>query len=157
MAYSIESFHQVARDYTLGFDEMFDQLFSIMENRVSLPNFPPYNIVKISDDLYQIQIALAGMCEDDITVEVIEQKLIVKKKSEKTAISTNVLKEKTIHRGIATRNFEKMWTLAEDLIVQGASFVNGMLDIDIARIVPEHKKPRTIEVSSSRKEDQDQS
>ncbi len=67
------------------------------------------------------------------------------------------MKEKTIHRGIATRNFEKMWTLAEDMIVQGASFVNGMLDIDIARIVPEHKKPRTIEVSSSRKEDQDQS
>ena len=146
MAYSIELFHQIARDTTLGFDDMLNLISSRLQNYSNQSSYPPYNILKVDDNLYQIHIALAGLSEDDITVEVVDQKLFVKHKP-----STESKPQETIHRGIASRSFEKMWTLSEDMEVQGATFINGMLEIDVARIVPEHKKPKTIKVVSARR------
>ncbi|KIC11577.1 heat-shock protein [Leisingera sp. ANG-M1] len=127
----------------------FDQIASLMDRALSAdaaqPSYPPYNIEKTDADSYRISIAVAGFAEDDLSVEVKENALVV---AAKKADSKD---ERTfLHRGIATRAFERRFTLADHVRVTGASHENGMLHIDLHREVPEALKPRRIEISSSR-------
>tara|TARA_B100001250_G_C19360576_1_gene597517 strand:+ start:227 stop:565 length:339 start_codon:yes stop_codon:yes gene_type:complete len=111
-----------------------------MDNNAQSTGFPPYNIHKGGDYSYTIEMALAGFSKEDIEIEVAENTLSVRSdKKDETD-------EWTFHRGISYRKFDRKFTLAEDIVVNGAKLENGMLTIDLERIVPEEKKPRLIEV-----------
>lgn len=132
---------------TVGFDRIFSLLDSL--NGVESDNgYPPYNIERVSDDEYRISMAVAGFGEDDLSIEVKENALTVSgsKSDSETDQSAQVL-----HRGIATRAFERRFRLADFVEVLGAKLENGLLHIDLKREVPETMKPRTIEISSSAK------
>ena len=136
----IDNFNQLT-PYAVGFDRMFDQLNRYVDNNVTSTGFPPYNIQKVGDNNYQIEMALAGFSKDDIEVEVADGTLSIRSdKKEETD------DEFTYHRGISYRKFERKFTLADDLVINGAKLENGMLTIDLERIVPEEKKPRLIKV-----------
>ncbi|MEL7149520.1 MAG: Hsp20 family protein [Pseudomonadota bacterium] len=127
---------------TVGFDQIADMMDRILADTAQTPSYPPYNIEKTADDAWRISIAVAGFSEDDLTVEVREDALVVSaRKSDEPEKQTTYL-----HRGIANRAFERRFTLADHVRVTGASHVNGMLHIDLLREVPEALKPRRIEI-----------
>ncbi|MEX0317124.1 MAG: Hsp20 family protein [Ruegeria sp.] len=130
---------------TIGFDQIADMMDRVLTSDMAQPSYPPYNIEKTAADAYRISVAVAGFAEEDLTVELKENSLVVagKKAAED--------KERTyLHRGIATRAFERRFTLADHVRVTGASHENGMLHIDLQREVPEALKPRRIEITSSK-------
>jgi len=134
-----DNFNQLT-PYAVGYDRVFDQLQKYVQNNVQSSGFPPYNIQKGGDYNYTIELALAGFSKDDIEVEVADGTLSVRsdKKSEPDDYS--------IHRGISFRRFDRKFTLADDIVVTGASLENGLLRIELERVIPEEKKPRLIEV-----------
>ena len=136
----LDNFNQLT-PYAVGFDRVFDTLNRYVDNNVNSTGFPPYNIQKVGDFKYQIDMALAGFSKDDIEVEVADGTLSVR--SDKKEEPED---EFTYHRGISYRKFERKFTLADDLVVNGAKLENGMLTIDLERVVPEEKKPRLISV-----------
>jgi molecular chaperone IbpA len=131
------------KTYSIGFDRMFDRLFD--DSFVTTTNnYPPYNIVKVSETDYAIQIAVAGFGKDDIEIETKENTLTVKSVEKKDG---EVVDDTTyLHKGISNRSFRRSFTIADDVVVKGASFENGLLNIDLERIIPEEKKPRVIEI-----------
>ncbi|WP_170583032.1 Hsp20 family protein [Ruegeria arenilitoris] len=130
---------------TVGFDQIADVMDRVMTSEVSQPSYPPYNIEKTDADAYRISIAVAGFAEDDLTIEVKENALVVAGKK-----ATEDTKRTYLHRGIATRAFERRFALADHVRVTGASLENGMLHIDLKREVPEALKPRRIEITSTK-------
>tara|TARA_Y100000593_G_scaffold90680_1_gene177658 strand:- start:221 stop:655 length:435 start_codon:yes stop_codon:yes gene_type:complete len=133
-----DNFNQLT-PYAVGFDQVFDRLNRYVDNNVNSTGFPPYNIRKEGDYNYVIEMALAGFGKEDIEVEVTENTLSVK--SDKKADPENA-----VYRGISFRKFDRKFTLADDIVVNSASLQNGMLTVELERIVPEEKKPRLIEV-----------
>lgn len=127
---------------TVGFDQIADMMDRIITDTASAPSYPPYNIEKTADDTWRISIAVAGFSEDDLSVEVRENALIVSAKKADEDDQRSYL-----HRGIANRAFERRFGLADHVRVSGASHVNGMLNIDLVREVPEALKPRQIEIA----------
>jgi len=134
-----DNFNQLT-PYAVGYDRVFDQLQKYVQNNVQSSGFPPYNIQKGGDYNYTIEIALAGFSKDDIEVEVADNTLSVR--SDKKAD----VDDYAIHRGISYRRFDRKFTLADDIVVTGANLENGLLRIDLERVIPEEKKPRLIEV-----------
>jgi len=130
--------------YAVGFDRVFDQLNTYARNNATSTGFPPYNIRKGGDYTYAIEMALAGFSKNDIEIEVAEGLLTVR--SVKEDNETNEEYDSKIYRGISYRKFNRKFTLADDIVVNDASLENGMLKIDLERIVPDAKKPRIIEV-----------
>ena len=126
--------------YAVGYDRIFDHLSRYVDNNTTSTGFPPYNIRKEGEYNYVIEMALAGFGKSDIEVEVTEGTLSVK------SVKENTEDESTVYRGISYRKFDRKFTLAEDLVVNGATLENGMLLIDLERVVPEEKKPRLITV-----------
>lgn len=123
----------------VGFDRVFnDRFFQGNQNG----NYPPHNIVKYSENEYGIEIAVAGFAKEDITVQVDQDQLTV---TGTKSVDVNDTKE-YLHRGLAARDFEQTYTLAEYMEVKGAEVKDGMLKISIERIVPEALKPRAIEI-----------
>jgi len=130
---------------TVGFDQIADLLDRVMASDMSQPSYPPYNIEKTDDDAYRISIAVAGFAADDLTVEVKDGALVVSaRKSEDDESERTYL-----HRGIATRAFERRFQLADHVRVTGASHADGMLHVDLVREVPEALKPRRIAIASA--------
>ncbi|MFY0311534.1 Hsp20 family protein [Leisingera sp. D0M16] len=130
---------------TIGFDQIANLMDRALSADATQSSYPPYNIEKTDADSYRISIAVAGFAEEDLSVEVKENALVVAAKKAEDS------EERTfLHRGIATRAFERRFTLADHVRVTGASLENGMLHIDLHREVPEALKPRRIEISSSR-------
>lgn len=128
---------------TVGFDQIADMMDRILADTAQTPSYPPYNIEKTADDAWRISIAVAGFTDEDLSVEVRENALIVSaRKSEEDEGRTY------LHRGIANRAFERRFALADHVRVTGASHVNGMLNIDLLREVPEALKPRRIEITN---------
>jgi molecular chaperone IbpA len=130
------------KTYSIGFDRMFDRLFD--ESFVTTTNYPPYNIVKVSDTDYAIQIAVAGFSKDDIEIETKENTLTVKSKDKKDGELVD--ETEYLHKGISNRAFTRSFNLADDVVVKGASFENGLLNVELERIIPEEKKPRLIKI-----------
>ena len=127
---------------TVGFDQIADLMDRALADPATTQSYPPYNIEKIADDAWRISIAVAGFTEDDLGVEVRESALIV------TAKKSDDDKGRTfLHRGIATRAFERRFALADHVRVTGASHRDGMLHIELVREVPEALKPRRIEIT----------
>jgi molecular chaperone IbpA len=119
----------------VGFDRYFN-------SQATNNNYPPHNIVKYSDDTYAIEVAVAGFTKDEISVSIDQDQLTIRGVMNRP----NKGEVEYLHRGLAARDFEQTYTLAEYMIVRGAKVDNGMLQIDIQRIVPEALKPRQIEI-----------
>ena len=126
--------------YAVGFDRVFDTLNRYAGSEVQSTGFPPYNIRKEGDYNYVIEMALAGFGKEDIQVEVAESTLSIR------SVKENPEDDSTQYRGISYRRFERKFTLADDLVVNSANLENGMLYVDLERVVPEEKKPRLITV-----------
>ena len=127
---------------TVGFDRIADMMDRALAADVAQPTYPPYNIEKTGENAYRISVAVAGFAADDLAVELREGALIVSAK--KAADESD---KSYLHRGIATRAFERRFALADHVRVEGATHVNGMLHIDLIREVPEALKPRRIEIA----------
>ena len=121
------------------FDNVFDSVFNLNETNSS---YPPYNIVK-SDNNYTISLAIAGFSKDEIDISIQENELVVK-----GAIKNNQENIEFLHKGIAGRNFERKFRLADTIKVTDANYENGLLHIFLEREIPEHQKPRKISISS---------
>ena len=134
----LDNFNQLT-PYAVGFDRMFDNLNRYVDNNMQSTGYPPYNIRKEGDYSYVIEMALAGFGKEDIEVEVAESTLSVRSDKKNDD-------DDTVYRGISYRRFDRKFTLADDIVVNGASLENGMLTIELERVVPEEKKPRLIEV-----------
>ncbi|SCZ69346.1 molecular chaperone IbpA [Epibacterium ulvae] len=128
---------------TIGFDQIADLMDRALSTDGTQPSYPPYNIEKTAADAYRISIAVAGFSETDLSVEVKENALVVAAKKAEDDKERNFL-----HRGIATRAFERRFTLADHVRVVGASHQDGMLHIELQREIPEALKPRRIAISS---------
>ena len=129
--------------YAVGFDRTFDRLFDYVTHQAESTGYPPYNIQKTEDYKFEIEMALAGFDKKDIEIEVAEGVLTVKSLRDKDTGATD---DYTLYKGISQRNFTRKFTLADDIVVKGAKLNNGMLTINLERIVPEEKKPQLIEV-----------
>jgi molecular chaperone IbpA len=129
---------------TVGFDRVADLMDRVLASDVAQPTYPPYNIEKTDENAYRISIAVAGFTADELSVEVKEGTLHVsaRKAAEETPRTY-------LHRGIATRAFERRFALADHVRVDGASHELGMLHIDLVRETPEALKPRRIEIARS--------
>ena len=125
--------------FFIGFNHTLDRLNSV-HTAASHQSYPPYNIVKVDDDNYRVDLALAGFDKKDIDVSIDNGTLIVKGE-----VSTDDAGE-AVYKGIAARKFTRTFALGEYMEVTGADFKNGMLAITVERIVPEDKKPKTIKV-----------
>lgn len=132
---------------TVGFDRMARLLDHAMRatEAANVPTFPPYNIEKLGDDDYRITMAVAGFGEGDIEITAEDGQLVIAGKIEKSDDEGGSY----LHRGIATRNFERRFDLADHIRVNGASLENGLLHVSLVREVPEAKKPRKIEIGSA--------
>ena len=135
---------------TVGFDALADMMDRVLASETNHPSYPPYNIEKTADDQYRISIAVAGFTDAELSVEVKESALVVS--ARKAADETQ---RSYLHRGIATRAFERRFHLADHVRVTGASHENGMLHIDLQREIPEALKPRRIEIATSAATPQD--
>ena len=126
----------------VGFDSLFDRLNEHYQLHTTT-NFPPYNIRKLEENKWQVEVALAGYDKKDIEVKTIEGKLIV------ATVDNEKSKEDSelVHRGISQRKFSRTWSMADDAQVNRAKMEDGMLYIEIERIVPDEKKPKLIKIS----------
>ncbi len=128
------------RNLTVGFDNVFDQLSSL--SQFEIPKYPPYNIKKIDDNKYQLEMALAGFTKTDLDVEVKDNSLTVTGNSSDDIENTNSF----VYKGIAQRAFTRQWALMDYLKVFNASFKDGVLVVDMELNLPEEKKSKKIEV-----------
>jgi molecular chaperone IbpA len=123
----------------------FDRVFNLLENAnrvTSLDNWPPYDIVKTGDDSYRISMAVAGFGQSQLSITQQQNMLVVS--GEKSADGSG----EYLHRGIAGRDFERRFELADPVKVSGAALENGLLTIDLKREIPEAMKPRRIEIGA---------
>lgn len=125
----------------VGFDRIFDDMERRFANQVS-SNYPPYNIAKIAENLYDIAIAVTGFEKDEITVQIEANELSVR--GERKSLEES--EPEYLHRGLALRDFERTFTLAEHMKVRKAEIKNGILLIQIEREIPEEMKPRVIDI-----------
>jgi molecular chaperone IbpA len=128
---------------TIGYDQIGDLMNRLSDRSVSQPSYPPYNIEKTAEDAYRISIAAAGFSTEDLSVEVKENELVVAARK-----SDNQTTGSYLHRGIATRAFERRFQLADHVHVNEADHRDGMLHIDLIREVPEALKPRQIAIAN---------
>lgn len=127
---------------TVGFDRIADLMDRALSADVAQPTYPPYNIEKTAENAYRISIAVAGFTPEELNVEVRDGALFVTARKAPEEGNRNFL-----HRGIATRAFERRFALADHVRVTGAAHEHGMLHIDLMRETPEALKPRRIEIA----------
>lgn len=134
---------------TVGFDKLFSMLDTVSAPDANAPAYPPYNIERLAENSYRISMAVAGFTEKDLSIEVKENALKVT--GEKVAEDESQDKD-FLHRGIASRAFERQFQLADYMRVEGASLEHGLLHIELVREIPEAKKPRQIAINAAGKE-----
>ena len=127
------------KNYTIGFDRIFDSLLEV--SKLNTSNFPPYNIRKVKDGKYEIELALAGFTKGDIKVELKDGVLSISAKREDKD-SNNL-----IHQGIASRSVLRKFSLSEYMEIRAADFADGMLNIKCIENIPEEKKPKIIKIN----------
>ena len=133
---------------TVGFDQIADLMDRALASDVGQNSYPPYNIEKTDDDAWRISIAVAGFSENDLSIEVKDRDLLITARKADEGET-----RKYLHRGIATRAFERRFHLADHVRVTDASHENGMLHIELVRELPDALKPRRIEISATGKTD----
>lgn len=126
--------------YFVGFDDTYNRLSKMHEDMTKyVPNYPPYNIKKVSDNTYIIELAVAGFARQDIEIVLDDNKLIIKGNAHDDT-------DNFVFKGIANRAFTRAFALDDQIEIKNAAMFNGMLKIALERIIPEHRKPRKIEV-----------
>jgi len=134
-----------ALGFSIGFDSMFDRLLGPSTQHVSNnQGYPPYNIRKDGDTKYFIEMAVAGLSEEDLEVELKETVLEIRSK-QSTDDEANY-----VHRGIAKRTFERSFTLSDDIVVKGCDLTNGMLTVELEKVIPEEKRARLIPIGNKK-------
>ncbi len=132
------------RPFSVGFDNIFAHFNDTLEYTANQSqSYPPYNINKLDDLNWEIEMALAGFSKDDIEISYADNQLTIKSDLDKDEKDD---KSKTVHRGISKRQFTKRFTLADEVEVKSAELKDGMLIVELEKIVPEAKKPRTIKI-----------
>jgi len=133
------------KPFSVGFDNLFDDFDRMLSfNSASINHYPPYNIRKINDTDYVIELAIAGFGKKDIEVKSQENTLTIKSKDKKEEVSDK--DESILHRGISQRSFKRSFTVAEDVVVKGADLKDGLLSVKLERIIPDEKKPKIIDI-----------
>lgn len=136
----IPSIHKFA----VGFDNIFDELQRVTTQR---DNYPPYNVLKIDEDHFTIEVAVAGFQEGDISITVEKNVLTIKGEQAIKVYKEDELEPEYLHRGISSRNFARTFTLADHVEVVGAKAENGILQVELERQVPEEQKPKSIAIT----------
>src|SRR5271154_4437648 len=127
----------------------FDRLFSLLDQTTSdgSPGYPPYNIERTGENTYRISVAVSGFAQQELSIIAKENTLTIK--GEKSANENGKDKSEVLYRGIAARAFERVFQLADFVLVKNASLENGLLHVDLVREIPEAKKPRSIPITTS--------
>lgn len=130
--------------FFVGFEDQYDRMSKLHDDLTkNIPNYPPYNIRKIDENRYQIEIAVAGFAKSEIDIELDGDKLVIR------GVTKQEESNDYIFKGIANRAFTRAFALDDQMVVQDAELFNGMLKIMLERIIPEHKKPIKVEVRSA--------
>ncbi len=129
---------------TVGFDSLASMLDQVADFDNEVTTYPPYNIERLTENEYRITMAVAGFGKEDVEIEVKENSLSIR--GEKKEVDTE---RSFLHRGIASRAFERRFQLADHVEVRGADVKDGFLSVDLERVVPERLKPRTIEIGAT--------
>ena len=133
------------KPFSVGFDNLFDDFDRIYKfNSDSINHYPPYNIRKVNDTDYVIELAVAGFGKKDIEVKSQENTLTIKSTDKKDEVLEK--DESVLHRGISQRSFKRSFTVAEDVVVKGADLKDGLLSVKLERIIPDEKKPKIIDI-----------
>ena len=136
-----------ALGFSIGFDSMFDRLLGPSTQHVTnSQGYPPYNIRKDGETKYFIELAIAGLKEEDLEVSLQSQILNIRSKKEDSGSEENT---NYVHRGIAKRQFEREFTLSDDIVVKGCDLSNGMLTIELEKVIPEEKRARLIPIGKN--------
>jgi molecular chaperone IbpA len=130
---------------TVGFDRLFSLVDQLAGHDGGAPGYPPYNIERTGENDYRITVAVAGFAENELSIEAKENTLTIR--GDKQA-KTEETKGETLYQGIAARAFERVFQLADFVLVKGASLENGLLHVDLVREIPEAKKPRQIAIGN---------
>ena len=129
--------------FGVGFDDLFDRISEFHDNVAkNIPNYPPYNIKKVEDNRYVIEMAVAGFGKSDIEITTEDDKLVIKGNVE----SDDTPQDDLLWQGLALRPFTRMFTLNDQVEVNNAEMINGLLKVTLERIIPESKKPKKVEV-----------
>ena len=129
---------------TIGFDRLGSLLDTLSSFEGETPSYPPYNIERVGENDYRISMAVAGFDAGDLSIEVKENTLSIRGEKRTEQQDTTFL-----HRGIASRSFERRFQLADHVLVKGAVLENGLLHVDLVRELPEAMKPRTIPIATT--------
>jgi molecular chaperone IbpA len=134
---------------TLGFERFFDDVEKLLATDITkvTQSFPPHNIIKLDETHYVVELAIAGFSKDEIEITTENGTLTIKGERKDKDVEVNYL-----HRGIGTRSFTKQLTIADTVEVRGAEFKDGILRVGLENVIPEHKKPRKIEIGNELKE-----
>ena len=133
------------KPFSVGFDNLFDDFDRMLSfNSASINHYPPYNIRKVNDTDYVIELAVAGFGKKDIEVKSQENTLTIKSTDKKDEVLEK--DESVLHRGISQRSFKRSFTIAEDVVVKGADLKDGLLSVKLERIIPDEKKPKIIDI-----------
>jgi molecular chaperone IbpA len=132
--------------YFVGFEDQFNRLARVHDDLTkNIPNYPPYNIKKTGENTYAVELAVAGFGKQDIEIELADGKLVVR------GSVTDNTDDNFIFKGIANRAFTRAFALDDQIVVQDAEMLNGMLRVFLERVIPEHKKPKKIDIQDGEK------
>lgn len=131
----------VPRSSFVGFEQLFQEIERISSATAAKETYPPHNIIELGENQFAIELAVAGFAESDLTIQVENDALIVSGEKEDSRAYA--------HRGISSRKFSRSFRLAEHVVVNSAELVNGILAINVEKIIPEEKKPRKISIGVS--------
>ena len=142
---ALESFDSdLLSPFTVGFDRTFDRLWEYANHSNSTTNYPPYNVKKQENNKFVIEMALAGFSRSDLEIEVSDGILSINSVNKPTE---NEHENSALYQGIAKRQFTKRFSLADDIVVKEASITDGMLSINLERVIPDERKPRKISIN----------
>lgn len=132
---------------TIGFDEAFKNLESVTRTvQKAIPSYPPYNIKKVSENKYVIELAVAGFGKQDLEMELNEGVLSIKGRTSLDTLTKDGVDQTYLYKGIADRAFTRQFTLADSIEIKNAELINGMLKVWLENIIPDHKKPKKIDI-----------
>lgn len=135
--------------FFVGFDKVVEKMAQVADQTAKLAsNYPPYNIKKIDENKYAIEMAVAGFGKQDIEIEIVDDKLVIKGNHQDDQAGSQFL-----YQGLAMRPFTRTFNLADNVEIQGASLFNGILKIALEAIIPEHKKPKKIDIEDEQEEE----
>lgn len=142
--------------FFVGFDKVAEKMASVADQAQTLAaKYPPYNLKKIDENKYTIELAVAGFAKQDLEIEIVDDKLIIKGNTQSgEPAEQNSAGDWTwpqmLHQGLAMRPFTRTFTLSDNVEIRGASLLNGILKIVLEAIIPEHKKPKKVEIADEK-------